>query len=104
MPAPVKPDNPQPDRMSLVIRGVPDLTAELANAIYQVSDGDCEVAMREGLLYVKVPAGPADGWAKTPALLAAVRATVVDAELVRVEAADMATAAERAHEPLRSSA
>jgi len=51
-----------------------------------------------------VPAGPADGWAKTPALLAAVRATVVDAELVRVEAADMATAAERAHEPLRSSA
>ena len=95
---------PHTDCLTLVIRGVPDLTAELAEALYDASDGDCEVAMREGLLYVEVPAGPSDGWAKTPALLAAVRTTVADAELVRVEAADMATAAERAHEPLRSSA
>ncbi|MEX0884850.1 MAG: hypothetical protein WD009_00285 [Phycisphaeraceae bacterium] len=97
-------DNPYADRLTLVIRRVPDLTAELAGAVYEAAGGECEVGMQDWLLYIEVPTDAARGWARTPELLAAVRRLVPDAELVRVEAADIVTAAERSRGPLRSSA
>lgn len=95
---------PHTDRLTLVIRGVADLTAELADALYDAAGGDCEVVMRDGLLYVEVAGDASQGWGRTPALMAAMGALTPEAELVRVEAADIVTAADRSHHPLRSAA
>ena len=104
MPTPMNADNPEPDRLTLVIRRVSDLTAELVDAVYEAANGDCEIGMRDWLLYIEVPVDADGGWGRMPGLLAAVRSVAPDAELVRVEAADMITATERAHGSLRSSA
>ncbi len=95
-------DEPRESRLTLVFRGVSDLTSPLANAVYEAADGECEIGMRDRLLYIEVPVE--GGWEQTPNLLAAVRAAAPRAELVRVEAADMVTAAERANGPLKASA
>jgi len=97
-------DKPAAERLTLVIRSVPALTTELANSVYEVVDGECEIAMRDQLLYIELASQVVDTWAATPRLMTAVQARVPEAELVRVEVADMVTAAERAHQPLRSSA
>ena len=57
----------------MVIRGVPDLTAALANAVYEAADGDCEVGMCDRLLYVEAPIDAVHGWERIPELLAVVR-------------------------------
>jgi hypothetical protein len=104
MSAPSTTDESRPEQLTLVIRAVSDLTTDLANAIYDGVDGECEIAMRSGLLYIELGGGDVDIWAATPRLVAAVQRIVPGAELVRVEVADMETAAERAQQPLRSSA
>ncbi len=88
-------------RLTLVITGVPDLTPELANAVYEAAGGDCEVGMSDYLLYVEMAGETAADWQRTPDLLALVRSLVPAAELVRVEAADIVTATERSAAPLQ---
>jgi hypothetical protein len=104
MSAPADADKPTTDRLTLVIRSVPELTTQLADAVYAVVDGECEIAMRDRLLYIELANEDVDSWSATPQLLSAVQRVEPEAELVRVEAADMVTAAERAQAPLRSSA
>jgi len=97
-------EKPAAQRLTLVIRSVPELSPDLANTIYEAAGGECEIAMRDQLLYIELGSDVVDAWATPPRLLAAVQTIVPEAELLRVEVADMITATERAHEPLRSSA
>ena len=101
MPAPLNQPQDGEARLTLVFRGVDDLTPELANEIYAATDGDCEIGMRDLVLYVELPAARGASWQRTPRILDAVQRVTATAELVRVEAADMVTATERSAEPLQ---
>jgi hypothetical protein len=39
-------------QFTLILAGVPELTPELANALYEATDGDIEMNMRDGVTFV----------------------------------------------------
>ena len=90
--------------LTLVICGVDDLYDEMVDAIWVASDGDCEVGITDFNLYVQLSVEAGRGWLLTPKVVAAVQGVVPRAELLRVEATDSFTAAERSRQRLDAAA
>ena len=77
--------NMKTHKFTLIVAGVRDLTAELANALYEATHGDIELNMRDGVAYLDFQRGAASLRDAVTSAISDVEAAKMGVRVVRVE-------------------